>query len=385
MKVNLIRLLTFLFSISCVSFVFYQGNNCWIKYKTIPQTTQVSIEKATRHPDITFCPTWDFYNKRKNDCNISAASYFDESEYQWNGTLNCSDPIKLHKDIVGDVTELIGRIDTYGDDIALHDWLDLDDLRNFRVLDHTFGRCYSLQVPPNVTTVNVILFPHQTSVYVHAPGNFLGSSSKATAELMPPETRTAVEVLYETFKVLSFDGEKCQNDKGYRRDNCLYSASQEVIKAKYKNLSFVKLLILQESENEIGCTTPFHPDKSNICLEYNKAYEAVRIFEDITLRNLTKANQLCPKPCQQYTISFTSYKEMSSKYFNGAMLLIQFPKYIRVSRSYYSYTLLELLAEVGGYVGLFLGVSIIQISGLLRILITKLDKHVKNWMGNLPN
>ena len=61
MKVNLIRLLTFLFSLSCVSFVFYQGNNCWIKYKTIPQTTQVSIEKATRHPDITFCPTWDFY------------------------------------------------------------------------------------------------------------------------------------------------------------------------------------------------------------------------------------------------------------------------------------------------------------------------------------
>ena len=260
MKVNLIRLLTFLFSISCVSFVFYQGNNCWIKYKTIPQTTQVSIEKATRHPDITFCPSFDFYKKRNNECNISLFSYFDQSKYQWNGTFNCSDPSKLHKDIVGDVTELIGRIRTNGDDIALGNrWVDLDDPRNIRAFDHTFGRCYTLQVPPNVTSINIILFPHQTSVSIHEPGNFLGSSNKATAELMPPDIVTHVEVLYETFKVLSFDGEICQNDKGYRRDNCLYSAIQEVIKAKYKNLSFVKLLILQESENEIGCTTPFHP------------------------------------------------------------------------------------------------------------------------------
>ena len=143
---------------------------------------------------------------------------------------------------------------------------------------------------------------------------------------------------------------------------------------------------MQESENEIGCTTPFHPDKSNICFELSKIFEAVHIFRDIAFWNLTKANQLCPKPCQQYTIIFSSYRESISHYNSYATTLkIQFPKYIRVSRSYYSYTLLELLAEVGGYFGLFLGVSIIQISGLLKILITKLDNHLKNWMGNLPN
>ena len=67
--------------------------------KSNPQTTQVSIEKATRYPDITFCPSSDFYKKRNNDCNISASDYFHQN--QWNGTLNCSDPIKLHKSIVG--------------------------------------------------------------------------------------------------------------------------------------------------------------------------------------------------------------------------------------------------------------------------------------------
>ena len=62
---------------------------------------------------------------------------------------------------------------------------------------------------------------------------------------------------------------------------------------------------------------------------------------------------------------------------------MEFPKYVRVSSSYYSYNLLELLAEVGGYVGLFLGVSIIQISSLVKILMAKLDQYVKNRRENL--
>ena len=127
MRVNLIRLLTFLFSLSCVSFVFYQGYKCWIKYKAIPKSTHVSIEKAARYPDVTFCPSFDFYQKRNNDCNISAKSYFER--HQWNGTLNCSDPIKLHKSIVGDVTDLVRSIVISGDDVDIDDIIsvDLDD------------------------------------------------------------------------------------------------------------------------------------------------------------------------------------------------------------------------------------------------------------------
>ena len=138
---------------------------------------------------------------------------------------------------------------------------------------------------------------------------------------------------------------------------------------------------MQKSEKELGCTTPFHPDKSKICLEHSKANEAMDIFYDI-FWNKTKARQLCPKPCQQYIISFSRSSDEDFRYTN---LEVNFPKYIRVSSSYYSYTLLELLAEVGGYVGLFLGVSIIQISGLMKILMTKLDHYVKNWRENLSD
>ena len=44
----------------------------------------------------------------------------------------------------------------------------------------------------------------------------------------------------------------------------------------------------------------------------------------------------------------------------GKTLSLTFQKFIKLSTSRRSYTFLELIAEVGGYVGLFLGISINQ-------------------------
>ena len=44
------------------------------------------------------------------------------------------------------------------------------------------------------------------------------------------------------------------------------------------------------------------------------------------------------------------------------ILVMTFNKYIRVTNAEYSYTELELLAEFGGYVGLFLGMSVFHLS-----------------------
>ena len=85
----------------------------------------------------------------------------------------------------------------------------------------------------------------------------------------------------------------------------------------------------------------------------------------------TKANELCPKTCLQYMISFSN-KEWD--YYDYTTLSMEFPKFVRVSRSTYSYTLLELIAEVGGYVGLFLGVSINQVTLLVDFSLRWMSK-----------
>ena len=72
------------------------------------------------------------------------------------------------------------------------------------------------------------------------------------------------------------------------------------------------MIFLQESEKELGCTTPFHPDKSNICIEGNKKLKAQSIFNAM-LYNQTKAKKICMKPrvgpfgksCQHRSASLT--------------------------------------------------------------------------------
>ena len=57
----------------------------------------------------------------------------------------------------------------------------------------------------------------------------------------------------------------------------------------------------------------------------------------------------------------------------GSQVEITFKENIKVTSSYYLYSGLSLIAEVGGYVGLFLGVSINQIANFFELILTKMN------------
>ena len=104
----------------------------------------------------------------------------------------------------------------------------------------------------------------------------------------------------------------------------------------------------------IGCTTPFGLELDNICTEKNKSLEANDFFDDILL-NMEEVEE-CPYPCH-----FLMNRINKDKRSNDSSIWLGFDKYIKVIKSNYSYTGLELLAELGGYVGLFLGLSVFDI------------------------
>ena len=52
-------------------------------------------------------------------------------------------------------------------------------------------------------------------------------------------------------------------------------------------------------------------------------------------------------------------------------MYIKLKENIEVKEAYYLYSGLSLIAEIGGYVGLFLGVSINQVSELINTVIDK--------------
>ena len=113
----------------------------------------------------------------------------------------------------------------------------------------------------------------------------------------------------------------------------------------------------------IGCTTPFGLKLDNICTEQNKSLEANQLFWDISFFNKNKAQE-CPYPCNflRNWITTTDYSNDSN------WIGLIFDEYIKVTTSTYGYTELELLAELGGYVGLFLGLSVFD----LRLVFNKI-------------
>ena len=117
--------------------------------------------------------------------------------------------------------------------------------------------------------------------------------------------------------------------------------------------------------DEIGCTTPFGVNLDHICTDLNDSKKAKEVYE--VLNSRTRHIKDCPYPCKFIKIALVPYKGRSDK--NTTQL--KFDKFIKVTKAVYSYTELELLAEFGGYVGLFLGFSVFQVSQVVEKILDK--------------
>ena len=122
---------------------------------------------------------------------------------------------------------------------------------------------------------------------------------------------------------------------------------------------------------EIGCTTPFGRNKSNVCNDTKNGLKAAKVSHDLSFVNITEAKRLCPKSCKYQMMIFGAYKidKSNDETAKHSYLTIKFQRFVKLSKSRYSYTILELIAEFGGYVGLFLGLSINQLSKVFERII----------------
>ena len=80
----------------------------------------------------------------------------------------------------------------------------------------------------------------------------------------------------------------------------------------------------------------------------------------------------CSKPCSIFSFTTTKSKKQEQEDYTGAVgVTISFPKHVKVYERTYDYSQLSFIAEVGGYVGLFLGISINQVINFLDFLVAK--------------
>ena len=125
---------------------------------------------------------------------------------------------------------------------------------------------------------------------------------------------------------------------------------------------------------QIGCTSPYSLYLDDICTKRLNGLKALILSRNISNRWSTIKECLYPCTYMKTRIVYKDNLNTSPKQPYGGKL--HFDKFIKVTNTYIAYTELELIAEFGGYVGLFLGFSVFHLRGALqkglRFLIQKI-------------
>ena len=128
-------------------------------------------------------------------------------------------------------------------------------------------------------------------------------------------------------------------------------------------------------QNLIGkfkCVSPIHTNQPN---ERQCSLNSSMRNSYIDFLRSDVFDSYCSVPCASMGIIFqTSNIEITSK--DEAQVKFYFKTYIKKNSSFWSYSLISLLGEVGGYVGLLLGISVLDVAKLFGNVFNALTMDV---------
>ena len=317
---------------------------------------------------------------RTPSINFRYDAYKDDSEWVptdltgevFGGNRNCTDPRKLFEQIVAEPSDLIYGIKYYyvkakNGSSSTRVYPNLDN-GIIKPNDHyKYGRCFTALPTPDMMIrkiKKVNLYPKivgstglwAPAIIFHMPGTF----SKVTYGLPMffnalPTHYTEYVFEFEINRRLSVGSEiPCEDSEDYNFDFCTH---------KY---------IEHKSMEKFGCTTPFGPDKNNICTNITVAKQVFQQYQTIW-----KAHSVCKVPCKTYYIRPMKMGESLNthgrykKTTKWTKMSLHLNEEVIVSEEVFLYDGLSLIAEIGGYVGLFLGVSVNQISNIVDVFFDK--------------
>ena len=294
-------------------------------------------------------------------------SYFDYDYGKW-ASNNCSDPKELYEAIVFKPEDIIKSINIwYWTKSNVSEYSSINEFKDWYYRDcKTIGRCVILapsheHSQHGIKEIFVELRVNST-IAINTPGMLSKGSKmmmyKSYVELGKQYT---MNIDYDIYELLDYGGEPCNNDKSYQLDDCNSNGAWK------------------KSMETIGCTSPYALNKTKICTDAVKAGETAKIYsqfmdyssDDKEVKNY----EGCYYPCSYFMVSGKDSRTMKmGETYNYAEVYLKFEQLIKETKSYYAYSGLSLIAEIGGYVGLFLGISINQLTVLWDILDVLLEK-----------
>ena len=286
-------------------------------------------------------------------------SHFRAESYtlgKWIGTgnENCTNPKLLYESIVIKAENLISEIKyAYFDDKGK---LTISPLHQNSILTNNdigkYGRCFTAKATKSMikkrirkadvkVLKNARVFIHHSSIYQ--------TSRRTMAFLAKKGKKISVDVEYQVFEMLDYGGIPCVHECDYNKDRCTHD------------------FLERKSIKLFGCTSPFGLNKDQICKNEGKSIQAYELYDD----TINEYSTNCSMPCSFLSSEVITFREYDLSSNQTGELKFDFEPVVKVTRGIYLYSELSLIAEIGGYVGLFLGVSFNQITKLTDFLLTR--------------
>ena len=217
---------------------------------------------------------------------------------------------------------------------------------------NNYGRCYTFKPPEKNLKDGIyrIRFALKAKARIFVENNGVFGVKRSAEDNfldVSPSEKYHVKIDHNLYKMLDFQGVPCNNEKDYRLDKCVLKELEK------------------ESLKRIGCVRPFGITKDNICEDEQVAKKAFQIYKEFRNHYQNLKNLSCLEPCYYMSVHIIKATEMEKNVNveNGAVLL-HFNGQVHETVAYYSYDYLSFIAEIGGYVGLFLGASMYQTADL---------------------
>ena len=308
------------------------------------------------------------YNSVSGD-NDGSAGNDDTNDNEMDCTYNCTDTKNLFGypiDLFNEATILSfqGKSFTFLNTSMNELWKPVDfvyDVANTKDEYPLVALCYEFVIPENVQSQGVKLIqivPKKNFIGFMklSPPGFLYQNSDVTATKILGERflegyrKYTVDLEYQVDNFLKIGEEPCNPDPSYSRDKCVIDQ------------------MLEYSKKLHGCIPPAF---GNYGLQACKNGSHETISEVDALID-------CMMPCTLFKMrSRTTVEDYNNLHYgwSGKWIEVRFKELITVTDDQYSYIWLNLVAEAGGYVGLFLGYSVFQLTDLMDVLFQR------KWFG----
>ena len=192
-------------------------------------------------------------------------------------------------------------------------------------------------------------------VYFHTPDQFLDLSGRMGHKVLLGQKLTT-QVKYIDFYQLERKVEVNKKSCAYHDyDGCMYNA----------------LYRLMMNSTKDNCTVPWIRDNHRICTKP----EDINTTFWIAWNHVTNQYDDCNSPCHRLIIDLGAKEISKLQDKQSAVLHLYYPQKMLVNKEHFLYTLLNLLAEIGGYMGLLLGYSLFNVATCVnKVIDVRIEK-----------